>query len=124
MERFDTNSFINSEIVKQEFRNHAQTSDQNLKQLMLDLSELIIEVYANEQLLSLKELRKEILKNIKFHSSMEEFLNSKIHDMNKQYLMICENQSRNKLGLKFAIYQGGLRDDSRLFCLERNNKCF
>jgi hypothetical protein len=38
--------------------------------------------------------------------------------------MICINESRKKLGLRFAIYQGGLRDDSRQFCIERNGKCY
>jgi hypothetical protein len=32
--------------------------------------------------------------------------------------------SSDRLGLKAAIYQGGLIDSSRLFCMKRNGKCF
>jgi hypothetical protein len=34
------------------------------------------------------------------------------------------NRIRVDLGLKYAVYQGGLIKTSRDFCEDRNNKCF
>ena len=121
---FDANSFRNSETVINEFRNHTRTSNLMNKQLIHDIVEMIITYNSNNESISLKELRKIILDKITLDHTNEEIIFSKIHDMYSQYEMICKNESRKKLGLKFAIYQGGLRDDSRLFCIERNNKCF
>jgi hypothetical protein len=124
MEIFDAKSFINSEIVIQEFRNHVRTSDDNLQQLLHDIAEMIIELYSNDKSISLKEMRDEILKKINSDGILEDFLNSTIRDMYNQYFAICKNESRKRIGLKFAIYQGGLRDDSRQFCKERNRNCY
>ena len=124
MEIFDTNSFRNTEYVNNEFRNHVISANKNVNHLLHDISNTIIDLVAIDKAFSLKELRKTLQAKFTLDDENEDYFYSNTHDLYNQYQMICRNESRKKLGLRFAIYQGGLRDDSRQFCIERNGKCY
>lgn len=46
------------------------------------------------------------------------------YDTMSQYDRAIGLQYKEKLGLKYGLYSGGLIDDSREFCIKRNNKVF
>lgn len=124
MEIFNNRSIMNSEFVKNEFRNHTLSSNQSIKQLLHEITETIITLSSSDEGIDLTELRKIIRDNFNVNEYDNDFFNSKVHDLYSQYQRIGKNEVRKELGLRFAIYQGGLVDDSRHFCIERNGKCF
>jgi hypothetical protein len=124
MEIFNNRSIMNSEFVKNEFRNHTLSSNQSIKQLLHEITETTITLMSSDEGIDLTGLRKIIRDNFNINENEREFFHTKVHDLYSQYISIGKNEVRKKLGLRFAVYQGGLRDDSRHFCIERNGKCF
>ena len=63
MEIFDTRSIMNSEFVKNEFRNHTLSANQSIKQLLHEVTETIITLSSTDEGIDLTELRKIIRDN-------------------------------------------------------------
>jgi hypothetical protein len=56
--------------------------------------------------------------------AVEAALNTKTFDSFQQYDRTLQKSIATDLGLKYAIYQGGLIKTSRDFCIERNDRVF
>lgn len=54
----------------------------------------------------------------------EKHLNTYVNDLYSKYDRINTLEFKDRLGLKYAVYGGGLIETSRPFCEERNNKIF
>ncbi|MBK9567193.1 MAG: hypothetical protein IPO37_19095 [Saprospiraceae bacterium] len=79
---------MNSEFVKNEFRNHTLSSNQSIKQLLHEITETIITLSSSDEGIDLTELRKIIRDNFNVNEYDSDFFNSKVHDLYSQYQRI------------------------------------
>lgn len=127
MNKYDVRATEISTPVLDKIKNHSATSVNtvlNLERLYLEIKEQSIRLMARPDGISLKELREQLQSVIVDKSIAQKYYKRWTHDIYSQYERVAANQVRVTLGLKFAIYQGGLINDSRSFCIQRNDKCY
>lgn len=74
--------------------------------------------------ISLKELRETLQKQIVIEGIVNRYWANWTADIYSQYQRASSNEVRTKLKLIHAMYEGGLIDNSRNFCIEKNGKVF
>ena len=125
--KFDVSAIEKSNETLQKLRDQSSTTAKtviNLEQVFADVKQRSIALMSRPGGISLKELRKELETVIVDKKIMSRYYGRWTHDIYSQYQRIATNEVRKKLGLRFAIYQGGLIEASRDFCEERNGKVF
>jgi len=94
--------------------------------LIVDLkNEAYKAIWAGEDLDTLRRtVRRNIQGDGKTIGALQRHYNTITYDAFQQYDREVSRQMAQRLGLTHAIYQGGLIETSRPFCIERNNKVF
>jgi hypothetical protein len=96
----------------------------NLERLFLEVKEQSVRLMARPEGISLKELRDQLQSVVVDKGLAQKYYKRWTHDIYSQYERVAANEVRITLGLRFAVYQGGLIRDSRSFCIQRNDKCY
>jgi hypothetical protein len=73
---------------------------------------------------NLKDIRKSVQIQVKDKGIVTKYYSRWITDIYSQYQRVGADEIRKDIGLKFAIYQGGLINNSRHFCEERNGNVY
>jgi len=125
LQKFDVSAIEKSRDTFDKLRQQSSTTANKIIDLELiftDIKARSITLMSRPGGISLKELRKELETVIVDKKIMTRYYGRWTHDIYSQYQRIATNEVRKKLGLRFAIYQGGLIETSRDFCEERNGK--
>ena len=120
--RAEKNSLIIDELLT-----HSATiinKDMTLEKIFTNIKQQAIALMTDPKGIDLKELRSELKSNIIDNKLAQRYYSRWTHDLYSQMQRVGANKIRLNLGLKYAIYQGGLIKTSRPFCEERNGKCF
>ncbi|MFO0089780.1 MAG: hypothetical protein ACK518_03165 [bacterium] len=124
---FDTRAVESSDDVKKTITKHATENvgiNNNLSAVYSEIKQESIALMSRYEGVSLQELRQYLQEKIKDKRIVNKYFNRWTGDIYSQYQRAAANEVRKKIGLKYAIYQGGLIETSRKFCIDRNNKVF
>lgn len=125
--KVDVRAVKTGNIVIDELLNHSATIINkilSLETIFLDIKQTAISLLTGPDGLGLTELREQLRIKVVGNKIAQRYFSRWTHDIYSQMQRIGANRIRIDLGLKYAIYQGGLIATSRDFCEERNNKCF
>ena len=125
--KIDTKAIRTGKTVTDELLNHAATiinKNLSLERIFLDVKQEAISLMADPKGIDLVELRKALRQKVIGNKIAQKYYSRWTHDIYSQMQRIGANRIRIDLGLKYAIYQGGLIATSRDFCEERNRECF
>lgn len=124
---FDPRSVAVSEIVKDTVMESAKSSIEAQTDLSVVFSNIkmkSVSLMSKYDGVSLKELRDALKKQIVVDAAIAKYWNRWTQDIYSQYQRAGANEIRKELGLKHAMYEGGLIDSSREFCAEKNGNVF
>jgi hypothetical protein len=124
---FDPRAIEISKEVKKKINNHAATALNQVTDLQIayaDIKKTSIGLLSKYEGISLKELRETLENKIVNKGLVKRYWSRWTYDIYNQYQRAGSNNIRKELGLTNAIYEGGLIEDSRPFCKERNGKVF
>jgi hypothetical protein len=127
MKRYDVRAIEVSNPVIDRIKKHSSTTVNtvlNLERLFLEVKEQSVRLMARPEGISLKELRDQLQSVVVDKGLAQKYYKRWTHDIYSQYERVAANEVRITLGLRFAVYQGGLIRDSRSFCIQINDKCF
>lgn len=117
---------LSKEVIS-DLTNHSATvvnKRLSLETLFLDIKQSIISQVQNPDGVGLKEIRDSLFNKVVGDKLAQRYFGRWTYDVFSQIQRVGANQLRIKLGLRFAIYQGGLIKTSRPFCEEKNGQCF
>jgi len=126
-ERYDTRETQVSPSVTNKVLKHASTTiaqKVDLEAVFSELKQLTLNEMANYDGISLRQLRGKLKEKIEEKKIVNKYFSRWTHDIYNQYQRIGGDEIRKDIGLRFAIYQGGLIATSRGFCESRNGKVF
>lgn len=127
LNKFDTGAVKKGAEVIDRLTKHAATSvNQNLdlRIIFTDIKKDALALMSKPEGISLKELREQLQDKVINKGIAEKYYSRWTHDIYSQYQRVGANEVRKKIGLRFAIYQGGLIETSRPFCEERNGNVY
>lgn len=127
MKKYDVRAIEIGKPVIDKIKKHSSTTINtvvNLERLYLEVKEQAVRLMAKPDGISLKQLREQLEYTVIDKGLARKYYQRWTHDIYSQYERVAANEVRISLGLKFAIYQGGLIEDSRSFCIQRNDKCY
>jgi hypothetical protein len=127
LSQIDTRAIKTGKTVTDELLKHAATvinKNLNLERIFLDIKQDAISLLADPKGIDLVELRKALSQKVVGNKLAQKYFSRWTHDLYSQMQRVGANRMRIELGLRFAIYQGGLIATSRDFCEERNRQCF
>ncbi len=127
MSQYDVRAISKSEEVEKSILRHAEKNiniNNNLEPVYAEIKQGIIAMMSTYEGASLSDIRAYLKERIKDKKIIDRYFNRWTNDIYSQYQRAAANEVRKKLGFKYAIYQGGLIETSRRFCIERNNKIF
>lgn len=127
MSTYDPRAEAASEKVQETILKHATKNvdlNNNLSAIYGEIKQEALSVMSRLEGASLAELRQILQDKIKDKKLIHKYFNRWTTDIYSQYQRAAANEIRKDLGFTNAIYQGGLIETSRLFCIERNNKVF
>ena len=116
-----------TQVIVSKILNHAATTlnqKVDLQAAYAELKQTALSELEKYDGISLRELRKVLEVKIKRKGLVRRYWSRWIHDIYSQYQRVAANEVRTGLGLRFARYQGGVIDNTRSFCKERNRKVF
>lgn len=125
--KYDTRGVAVSKKVTDKVLNHASRSlnqKMDLVEIYAGIKKTIINEMSDYDGVSLKQIRKRLQGVIKDKKIVSKYYGRWTHDIYTQYKRIAADEVRKDVGLRFAVYTGGLIDTSRHFCEQRNNKVF
>ena len=108
-------------------RNHAATTVQqkaDLSAVYEQIKDRALGLMSRYQGISLKELREDLQGYIVDDKLVERYYNRWTYDIFTSYQNAAGNEIRQQLGLRFAMYTGGIIEASRNFCIEKEGKVF
>lgn len=124
---FDPRAVAVSEIVKETVMESAKRSIEAQTDLSVVFSNIklkSVSLMSKYEGVSLKELRDALKKQIVVDGAIAKYWDRWTRDIYSQYQRAGANEIRKELGLKHAMYEGGLIDSSRAFCEEKNGQVF
>lgn len=127
LSKVDVRAIKTGSAVIDELINHSATvinKNLSLEQIFLDIKQNAISLMSDPAGIDLKTLRQQLRAKVIDNKLAQKYFSRWTHDIYSQMQRVGANRLRLDLGLKYAIYQGGLIKTSREFCEERNNKCF
>jgi hypothetical protein len=83
-----------------------------------------IELMQKYEGISLQELREQLSATVKDKKIVQKYWSRWTYDIYNQYERIGANEVRKRLGLSFAVYEGGEIETTRPVCEKRNRKVF
>jgi len=127
LSKVDVRAVKTGSAVIDELINHSSTvinKNLSLEQIFLDIKQNAISLMSDPAGIDLKTLRQQLRAKVVDSKLAQRYFSRWTHDIYSQMQRVGANRIRVDLGLKYAVYQGGLIKTSRNFCEERNNKCF
>jgi len=102
------------------------THSSNDPSLLEDMKKLLFQGFISQQGYDTtkKAIRKYIKENVGKAEVLEDSYYDLVSDMYSQIDRAIANQNALKLGLNYAIYEGGLTNTSRDFCKDHNGKVY
>ena len=116
-----------SEEVNKKITKHATAKvDQstNLKPIFDEVKAKAIQLMQNYDGISLQELRAQLSETVKNKNIVNKYWSRWTYDIYNQYERIGANEVRKRLGLAFAMYEGGEIETTRTVCENRNGQVF
>ena len=127
LSKVDVRAVKTGSAVIDELINHSATvinKNLSLEQIFLDIKQNTISLMSDPAGIDLKTLRQQLREKVVDSKLAQRYFSRWTHDIYSQMQRVGANRIRVDLGLKYAVYQGGLIKTSRDFCEDRNNKCF
>ena len=127
LSKIDVRAIKTGATVTDELLRHSATvinKNLTLEPLFLDIKQQAISLMADPKGIDLVELRRALRSKVVDNRLAQRYFSRWTHDLYSQMQRVGANRIRLDLGLKYAVYQGGLIKTSRDFCEERNGKCF
>lgn len=127
LSKIDVRAIKTGKTVTDELLQHAGTvinKNLTLERIFLDIKQESISLMSSKDGIDLVDLRKALRQKVIGNKIARRYFARWTHDIYSQMQRVGANRIRIDLGLKYAIYQGGLIATSREFCEERNRKCF
>lgn len=127
LEKYDVRAVKTGAEVQKRLAKHAATSLNqvlNLQVLYSDIKQTAMSLLSRPESIDLKTLRKVMFNKVVGKGIAEKYYGRWVGDIYSQYNRIGANEVRKDIGLRFAMYQGGLIRDSRSFCEKRNGEVF
>jgi len=125
--QIDTRAVKTGKTVTDELLKHAATvinKNLTLEPIFLDIKQVTISLLSDPNGIDLVQLRKALKQKVIGNKLAQRYFSRWTHDLYSQMQRVGANRMRIELGLRFAIYQGGLIATSRDFCEQRNRQCF
>lgn len=113
---------VNERIIKHATRTIEQMT--NLTPIYEEVKKQAIALMSKYEGISLLELRNQLSTQIEDKNIVNKYWSRWTYDIYSQYERIGSNEVRKRLGLVFAVYEGGEIETTRPFCEERNRKVF
>ena len=127
LSKIDVRAIKTGATVTDELLRHSATvinKNLTLEPLFLDIKQHAISLMADTKGIDLVELRRALRSKVVGNRLAQRYFARWTHDLYSQMQRVGANRIRLDLGLKYAVYQGGLIKTSRDFCEQRNGKCF
>jgi hypothetical protein len=127
LSKIDVRAIETSDSVVDRVSKHSATvleTNLTLEKLYLEVKERSLRLISRPNGISLKELRDDLKDFVIEKGLADKYYKRWTYDIYSQYERVASNEVRKEIGLKYAIYQGGLIRDSRKFCIERNGRCY
>lgn len=117
---------VGTELVESIFQNAGKTIDNKVSTDLIyaEVKRVAIGLMSKPDGITLKEMRLKLNDVIVEKQLVQKYWSRWTHDIYYQYGRISTDTVRKSLGLKYAIYEGGLIEDSRTFCEQKNDKVF
>ena len=113
---------VNDRIIKHAVRTIDQMT--NLTPIYEEVKKQSIALMSKYEGISLLELRNQLSTQIEEKNIVNKYWSRWTYDIYSQYERIGSNEVRKRIGLVFAVYEGGEIETTREFCQERNRKVF
>jgi hypothetical protein len=116
-----------SDEVNKQITKHATTRiDQitSAKPIFEEVKAKTIELMQKYEGVSLQELREQLSQTVQGKKIVQKYWSRWTYDIYNQYERIGANEVRKRLGLSFAVYEGGEIETTRPVCEKRNRKVF
>lgn len=127
LSKVDVRAIKTGKTVTDEILKHAATiinKNLTLEKIFLDVKQHAISLMSDPKGIDLVGLRRALRDKVIGNKLAQRYFSRWTHDLYSQMQRVGANRIRLDLGLKYAVYQGGLIKTSRDFCEERNGKCF
>lgn len=127
LEEFDVRTIEKSKAVNRKVLRHASKNILTKTDLSLIYNEVratAVGLMSQYEGITLRDLRKQLELKIVKKSIVNKHWSRWTYDIYSQYQRVGANELRKEIGLKHAVYEGGLIETSRDFCKERNRKVF
>jgi len=115
------------DAVKKQVMDHAKksiTAQTDLSGVYSQIKSKSVSLMSKYDGISLKELRETLQKSIVIDGMIDRYWSRWTGDIYNQYQRAGGNEIRKELGLKYAMYEGGLIETSRKFCEDKNGEVF
>ena len=96
----------------------------SLKPIYDEVKAKAIQLMQNYDGISLQELRAQLLQTVQNKKIVQKYFSRWTYDIYNQYERIGANEVRKRLGLVFAMYEGGEIETTRSVCENRNGQVF
>lgn len=120
---YDTTAIKKSEDVFTTVQDHATKSVNSilsLEVIFADIKQEALILMSDPNGISLKDLRRSLKSKVVDNGIAQRYFSRWTNDIYSQYQRVGANNLRKKLGLKYAIYQGGEISNTRSFCRKLN----
>lgn len=127
LSKYDVRAIKTGEAVTDRLTKHAATSLNSVLSLEIvfaDIKQTAISLLSRPESIDLKTMRRALQNKIVNNKLAERYYSRWTSDIYSQYQRLGANEVRKDIGLRFAIYQGGLIESSRTFCEKRNGEVF
>jgi hypothetical protein len=127
LKKYDVRAEKSGQRVTNRLIEHASKSlavNLNLSVIFADVKQTAISLLTRPEGIDIKTLRTSMREKVIGNKIAERYYSRWTADIYSQYQRVGANEIRKDIGLRFAIYQGGLIESSRPFCEKRNGEVF
>ncbi len=125
--RFDSRAIRMSETLKKKLLKHASIAASQkgeLSTVFQELTKQSINMLFRPNGASLSELRLTLQNLIDDNKLVERYYAQWTHDIYSSYHNAAGNEVRIQLGLRFAVYTGGIMEATRDFCYDKDGQVY
>ena len=127
LKKYDVRAVKTGSAVTERLLKHAATvleRNLSLELIFADVKQTAISLMSRPESIDLKTMRKVLKNKVVENKLATRYFSRWTADIYSQYQRVGANEIRKDIGLRFAIYQGGLIETSRSFCEQRNNNVY
>lgn len=127
LKKYDVRAEKTGVRVTDRLLTHAATSLNQVLDLSIiyaDIKQTALTLLSRPEGIDLRTMRTVLKNKVIGQGISQRYYSRWTADIYSQYQRVGANEVRKDIGLRFAIYQGGLIESSRSFCEQRNGKVF